>query len=283
MKVLVTGITGQLGYDVCRVLAARGLDYVGVSSRDFDLTDSTAITAYIGTYHPDVVIHCAAYTKVDLAEEEQERCMVVNAQGTACVAKACRDCGAKLIYPSTDYVFSGMGTRPYEVGDATNPQNVYGLSKLAGERAVLETLEEHFIVRISWVFGINGDNFIKTMRRLGQTRSEVSVVSDQVGSPTYTADLALLLCDMAQSKAYGIYHATNEGFCSWADLAAAFFARTGMDVAVRRITTESYPTKATRPKNSRLSKASLDTAGFPRLPDWSEALERYIKEVDSQI
>lgn len=269
-----------MGYDVCRVLTARGLDHKGVSSREFDLTDSAAVTAYIGAYRPDVVIHCAAYTKVDLAEEEQARCMAVNAKGTACVARACKDCGAKLIYLSTDYVFPGTGERPYEVGDSTEPKNVYGRSKLAGEYTVRETLAEHFIVRISWVFGVNGNNFIKTMLRLGQSRSEVSVVGDQIGSPTYTADLAPLLCDLAQSKRYGTYHATNEGFCSWAELAAEVFHQKNMDVTVNAIATASYPTKATRPLNSRLSKASLDAAGVARLPDWKDAVARYLKELD---
>lgn len=283
MKVLVTGCTGQLGYDVCRLLREKGIEHAGVSSQEFDLTDRTAVAAYIGAYLPDTVIHCAAYTKVDLAEEEQERCMAVNAQGAASVAQACKDCSAKLIYPSTDYVFSGAGERPYETGDSTGPQNTYGLSKLAGEHAVRETLAEHFIVRISWVFGVNGNNFVKTMRKLGLTRSVVSVVDDQIGSPTYTADLAPLLFDMAQSKAYGTYHATNEGFCSWAELAAEVFYQANMDVAVNRIATAAYPAKASRPLNSRLSKASLDAGGFPRLPDWKDAVTRFLKELDSQI
>lgn len=280
MKVLVTGATGQLGCDVCRVLNARGIGHVGVSSREFDLTDSAAVSAYMAAYRPDAVIHCAAYTKVDLAEDEQARCMAVNAQGTACVAKACKDCGAKLLYISTDYVFPGAGEAPYGTDAPTGPVNVYGLSKLAGEEAVRETLAAYFIVRISWVFGVNGNNFIKTMLKLGESRQEVSVVADQIGSPTYTADLAPLLCDLVKTERYGTYHATNEGFCSWVELAEEVFRQRGMAVRVNRISTAEYPTRAARPLNSRLSKASLDACGLERLPDWKDAVARYLEELD---
>lgn len=277
MKILVTGATGQLGYDVCRALEVRNIEYLGVSTPNFDLTDKVSVATCIHTYRPDAVIHCAAYTKVDLAEDEQARCMAVNGEGTRNIALACRDTLAKLVYPSTDYVFPGKGKRPYETGDAVGPLNVYGVSKLAGEQAVQEILEKHFIVRISWVYGQNGNNFIKTMMKLGQKQKEVSVVGDQVGSPTYTVDLAPLLCDMVQTNHYGVYHATNEGTCSWAELAEETFQVLRKAVMVHSISTAQYAARALRPLNSRLSKRSLDAAGFTRLPDWRDALRRFLK------
>lgn len=279
MRILVTGATGQLGYDVCRVLETRGIEHRGVSSQDVDITDGDALGELIQRYRPDTVIHCAAYTKVDLAEDERDLCMLVNVEGTRNVALACVTVGAKLAFLSTDYVFPGEGDRPFETGDRTGPRNVYGKSKLAAEQLIREMMENYFIIRISWVFGNNGNNFIRTMLKLGQTRREVSVVGDQIGSPTYTVDLAPLLCDIVQSGRYGTYHASNEGFCSWADLAERIFEQAGMGVAVKRVSTAEYPAKAARPLNSRLSKASLEAAGFARLPDWHDALERYLKEL----
>ena len=214
MKILVTGVSGQLGYDVERELDQRGIEHLGTSSRELDITDREAVERLMESYRPDAVIHCAAYTKVDLAEDEPERCWAVNADGTRNVAAACRRTGAKLLYISTDYVFPGTGERSYETGDPTGPVNTYGRSKLAGELAVQSLLEKYFIVRISWVFGKNGNNFVKTMLRLAETRAELSVVCDQIGSPTYTADLAPLLCGMVQTERYGVYHATNEGTCA---------------------------------------------------------------------
>ena len=228
---------------------------------------------------PDIVIHCAAYTAVDKAESEQELALTVNGFGTRWVAEACRDVGAKMIYISTDYVFGGDGHTPYEVDDEKKPVNIYGRSKLLGEDAVTAIVEKHFIVRTSWVFGINGNNFIKTMLRLAETRKKINVINDQFGSPTYTVDLAKLLADMAETEKYGTYHASNEGFCSWSDFAREIFKQAGLDIEVDGIPTIEYPTPARRPFNSRLSKKSLDEAGFNRLPDWQDALKRYLVEL----
>lgn len=279
MKILVTGVSGQLGYDVERELDRRGIEHLGTSSRELDITDREAVERLMESYRPDAIIHCAAYTKVDLAEDEPERCWAVNADGTRNVAAACRRTGAKLLYISTDYVFPGTGERSYETGDPTGPVNTYGRSKLAGELAVQSLLEKYFIVRISWVFGKNGNNFVKTMLRLAETRAELSVVCDQIGSPTYTADLAPLLCGMVQTERYGVYHATNEGTCAWSEFAEAIFELAGRQVAVHPIPTSAYPTKAARPLNSRLSKESLRDNGFQALPEWKDALARYLKEI----
>ena len=279
MKILVTGVSGQLGYDVERELERRGIEHLGTSSKELDITDREAVERLMERYRPDAVIHCAAYTKVDLAEDEPERCWAVNADGTRNMAAACRKTGAKLLYISTDYVFPGTGERSYETGDPTGPVNTYGRSKLAGELAVQSLLEKYFIVRISWVFGKNGNNFVKTMLRLAETRAELSVVCDQIGSPTYTADLAPLLCDMVQTERYGVYHATNEGTCAWSEFAEASFELAGRQVAVHPIPPSAYPTKAARPLNSRMSKESLRDNGFQALPEWKDALARYLKEI----
>ena len=280
LRVLVTGVGGQLGYDVCQELKRREMEYLGTSSADMDITDRKAVRKKILEYHPDAVIHCAAYTAVDRAEEEPERAFAVNEQGTCNIAKVCKEINAKLLYISTDYVFPGTGVKPYEIDGPTGPVNVYGKSKLAGEQAVKETLENYFIVRTSWVFGSHGNNFVKTMLRLGQTQHTVQVVNDQIGSPTYTADLAPLLCDMVRTEKYGIYHATNEGYCSWAEFAGAVFQHAGQAVIVEGISTTDYTAaKAVRPLNSRLSKQSLEEAGFPPLPTWQDALERFVWEI----
>lgn len=279
MKVLVTGVGGQLGYDVMRELHKRGIDCCGADRAEFDITDYNATYKFITAYAPDAVIHCSAYTAVDKAEDEPELCRTVNAGGTENIAKVCQEIDAKMLYISTDYVFPGNGEAFYNVDDSTAPQNVYGQTKLEGELAVQKLVQKYFIVRISWVFGINGNNFIKTMLRLAETHKELGVVADQIGSPTYTADLAVLLVDMVQTGKYGTYHATNEGVCSWADFAEKIFATAGVEVKVNRIVSEAYPTKAKRPKNSRLSKAKLVQQGFGLLPSWQNAVERYIKEV----
>lgn len=279
MKVLVTGVTGQLGYDCIRELEARGIACRGVASRDFSLTDRVAARQYIEAYRPDVILHCAAYTAVDKAEDDAKMCEAVNAGGTRILAEICRDLGAKMIYISTDYVFPGDGTQFYEPKDRKAPQNVYGKSKLQGEKAVQELLDRYFIVRISWVFGSNGKNFIRTMLKLSETHDALTVVADQIGSPTYTRDLAVLLADMAGSDKYGVYHATNEGICSWAEFAAEIFRQVGKNVKVTPVPSTAYPTKAVRPKNSRLSKRCLDDAGFSRLPDWQDAVRRYLAEI----
>ncbi len=282
MKVLVTGVTGQLGHDCVNEFMSRGVEVQGVSSKDFSLTDGAAVETYIREYAPDVVLHGAAYTAVDKAEDEQEKCMAVNAEGTRHIAKACAEIGAKLIYISTDYVFPGEGEEPYEVDAVKGPRNVYGQSKLMGEQAVQELLQKYFIVRISWVFGINGKNFIRTMLNLGKTHKELTVVGDQIGSPTYTRDLAVLLADMAVTEKYGVYHATNEGFCSWAEFAAEVFRQVGKNVTVTPVDSSAYPTKAVRPKNSRMSKAALVEAGFKPLPRWQDAVGRYLIELQSE-
>lgn len=279
MRILVTGASGQLGYDVERELERRGIEHLGTSSRELDITDREAVERLMAAYRPDAAIHCAAYTKVDLAEDEPERCWAVNADGTRNLAAACRKTGAKLLYISTDYVFPGTGERSYETGDPTGPVNTYGRSKLAGELAVQSLLEKYFIVRISWVFGKNGNNFVKTMLRLAETKAELSVVCDQIGSPTYTADLAPLLCDMVQTERYGVYHATNEGTCAWSEFAEAIFELAGRQVVVHPIPTSAYPTRAARPLNSRMSKECLHSNGFQELPEWKNALARYLKEI----
>ena len=279
MKVLVTGVGGQLGYDVVKKLKQRDIEYRGTDKSDFDITNEEAAKQYIREYNPDVLIHCSAYTAVDKAEDEAELCYEVNALGTKYIAEVCKEIDAKMIYISTDYVFSGEGNSFYETTDEPNPQNVYGKTKLAGEQFVQGILDKYFIVRISWVFGINGNNFVKTMLKLGKERKELNVVGDQIGSPTYTADVAPLLCDMAISDKYGVYHATNEGICSWAEFAEEIFKVAKIDCRVNYISTEEYPTKATRPKNSRLSKASLDNGGFKHLSMWQDTVKRYVGEI----
>lgn len=282
MRVLVTGVSGQLGYDVARVLAQRGIEYRGTSSKDLDITDRAAVEHLMQAYRPDAVIHCAAYTKVDLAEDEPERCWAVNADGTRNLAAACREIGAKMLYISTDYVFPGTGEQFRRTDDPVSPVNTYGRSKLAGELAVQSLLETYFIVRISWVFGKNGNNFVKTMLRLAETRTELTVVCDQIGSPTYTADLAPLLCDMVQTERYGIYHATNGGTCAWSEFAKAIFELADKQVTVYPIPTSAYPTRAVRPLNSRMSKECLHSNGFQELPEWKNALARYLKEITGE-
>lgn len=282
MKVLVTGVKGQLGFDVMRRLAALNIEARGVDYTDCDLTDGPSVMALVRGEAPDAIIHCAAYTAVDRAETEPEQCAAVNGMGTLNLVRAALAVDAKLLYVSTDYVFSGEGDTPVDTGAPYQPRNVYGLTKAQGEEAVRSLMNRSFIVRTSWVFGAHGDNFVKTMLRLGADHSEVSVVGDQIGSPTYTVDLARLLCDMVQTNRYGIYHATNEGYCSWASFAAEIMRQAGLRCTVRAIPTSEYPTLARRPANSRLSKASLDQAGFARLPQWEDALSRCLAELNRQ-
>lgn len=279
MNIIVTGATGQLGYDVCKVLTERKIPHVGLGSKDCDITSREAVLALFNKVQPTAVIHCAAYTKVDLAEDEPERCWAVNVDGTRNIAEACRIHNAKMLYISTDYVFPGDGENHYLPDSPTGPKGNYGRTKLAGELAVQSMLTEYFIVRISWVFGINGSNFVKTMLKLSETRDTLTVVCDQIGSPTYTADLAPLLCDMIASDKYGVYHATNEGECSWADFSRAIFAAAGKTMTVKNVTTAEYGAKAARPANSRMSKDKLVEQGFSRLPTWQDALTRYLKEL----
>lgn len=279
MNILVTGYKGQLGYDVVREGLSRGLTMVGTDSNDLDITQEKAVYDYIDRLKPDAIIHCAAYTAVDKAEDDKEHCRQVNVDGTKYLAEAAKKCSAKFIYISTDYVFDGSGTAPYMELNSPNPVGYYGVTKYEGEKAVQAILENWFIVRISWVFGINGSNFIRTMLRLAETRDQVNVVSDQWGSPTYTADLARLLIDMVQTDKYGIYHASNEGFCSWAAFAKEIFKQAGKAVTVNEISTDEYPTRAVRPKNSRMSKQKLLDNGFQALPSWQDAVTRFLHEL----
>ena len=280
MKVLVTGVGGQLGYDVIKELKRRNIECIGADLKEFDITDYDAAHDFITEYGPDAVIHCSAYTAVDKAEDEPELCRRVNALGTENIAKICKKIDAKMVYISTDYVFPGNGEEFYEVDSTTGPQNIYGKTKLEGELAVKDVLDKYFIVRISWVFGSNGNNFIKTMLKLGKDRSVINVVSDQIGSPTYTADLAPLLCDMVGTEKYGTYHATNEGVCSWAEFAEEIFKIAKIDCNVNHIKTEEYATRAVRPKNSRMSKKSLVNSGFTKLPQWQNSLKVFLHYID---
>ena len=293
MKVLVTGVKGQLGFDLMNELKKRGHQAVGVDVEEMDITDEVAVNKTIKEINPDVVIHCAAWTAVDAAEDEENvpKVMAVNATGTENIAKVCNEINCKMVYISTDYVFNGQGETPWQPEDERNPLNVYGNSKYLGELAVQKYIEKYFIVRIAWVFGINGKNFINTMLNLGLTHDRLTVVSDQIGTPTYTYDLSRLLVDMAESEKYGIYHATNEGgYISWYDFTKEIFrqaAELGHDeysedkVTVLPVTTEEYGvSKAARPFNSRLDKSKLVENGFTPLPTWQDALGRYLKEIE---
>lgn len=278
MKVLVTGANGQLGYDIVKELQKQNIECYGATRQDFDIVDFEATKKFITNYMPDAVIHCAAYTAVDKAEDEQGLCYLVNASATENIAEICRKINAKMLYISTDYVFDGTKDGFYEVDDKPNPINVYGKTKLLGEQAVQRILDKYFIVRISWVVGEHGNNFIKTMLRLGKERKEISVVADQYGSPTYTADLAPLLVEMIQTEKYGVYHVTNEGVCTWAEFAEEIFKIVGMDVKVKYIATTEYKTMAKRPLNSRLSKKSLVINHFKTLENWQNAVKNYVRE-----
>lgn len=277
MKVLVTGVKGQLGYDVVNELTKRGIEAVGVDIQEMDITDAASVNRVIRETAPDAVIHCAAYTAVDAAEENEELCRRVNAEGTQNIANICKELDIKMVYISTDYVFDGQGERPWEPEDDRAPKSVYGQTKYEGELAVQNSLDKYFIVRIAWVFGINGKNFVKTMLQLSRNHDTIKVVNDQFGSPTYTYDLARLLADMVLTEKYGIYHATNEGICSWYDFACAIFEEAGIRVNVVPVTTAEYGAKASRPANSRMSKEKLTENGFEKLPPWRDALKRYIE------
>jgi dTDP-4-dehydrorhamnose reductase len=278
MKVIVTGAAGMLGMDVVKEMSRRGINHIGVDISELDITDHDAVGMFIEEHHPSHIIHCAAYTAVDRAEDEPALCMRVNEGGTENLACACRATHAELLYISTDYVFSGLGSTPHETDTPPMPLSVYGKSKLAGENAVIRHLTQYYIVRTSWVFGPHGRHFAKTMLDLSRTHDTLNVVDDQVGSPTYSPDLAVLLCDMIISGKYGVYHAANDGYCSWADFAREIMRMSHSSCAIQPIPSVLYPAKATRPRNSRLSMTSLDNAGFKRLPDWHNALERYLHQ-----
>lgn len=277
MRVLVTGVKGQLGYDVMRELEKRGHTGIGVDIEGMDITDAAKVEEVIKASDVETVIHCAAYTAVDAAEDNVDICRRINADGTENIARVCKELDLKMIYISTDYVFNGEGTRPWEPDDEREPLNVYGETKYEGELAVEKYLEKYYIVRIAWVFGVNGKNFIKTMLKLSETHSELNVVNDQIGSPTYTRDLAVLLADMAEREAYGRYHATNEGLCTWYDFAKEIFRQAGKEIVIHPVTSEQFPSKAKRPHNSRLNKDKLEENGFRRLPAWQDALGRYLE------
>lgn len=285
MKVLVTGVKGQLGYDVVNELTKRGHKAIGVDIEEMDITDKNSVKTVIDDVNPDAVIHCAAWTAVDLAEDDDKVDIVrkVNAGGTRNIAEVCKKLDCKMIYISTDYVFDGQGTEPWQADCKDyKPLNVYGQTKLEGEIAVTELLEKYFIVRIAWVFGVNGNNFIKTMLNVGKKYEKLTVVNDQIGTPTYTYDLARLLVDMVETEKYGYYHATNEGgYISWYEFAVEIFKQAGYTTTVVPVTTEEYGiSKATRPFNSRLDKSKLIENGFEPLPTWQDALSRYLKEIE---
>lgn len=281
MKILITGSKGQLGHDLMNEFDKRGVEYIGVDVAEMDITDAKACRQVITEAKPDAVIHCAAYTAVDAAEDNVELCRKINAEGTKNIAEVCRDLDVKLMYISTDYVFNGEGVRPWEPDDHREPLNIYGLTKYEGEVYIERLVKKYFTVRIAWVFGVNGKNFIKTMLRLGKEKRAVSVVNDQIGSPTYTYDLARLLADMIETEEYGRYHATNEGLCSWYEFACEIFRQAGMDnVRVTPVDSSQFPARAKRPKNSRMDQSKLVEKGFTPLPTWQDALGRYLKEID---
>ena len=288
MKVLVTGVGGQLGHDVMNELKKRGheavgTDVQGICELTLDITDAAAVRSAVCQVKPDAVIHCAAWTAVDAAEDQEELVRAINAGGTANLANVCKENGCKMMYISTDYVFDGQGTVPWQPDcNDYKPLNVYGQTKLEGELVVANTLEKYFIVRIAWVFGKNGKNFIKTMLNVGKKYDTVRVVKDQIGTPTYTLDLARLLVDMIETEKYGYYHATNEGgYISWYDFTCEIFKQAGYSTNVIPVTTEEYGlSKAARPFNSRLDKSKLMEAGFEPLPLWQDALARYLKEIE---
>ncbi len=279
-KVLVTGYRGQLGYDVAKRLKELSIDNVAVDIDDFDITDKKMTQQYIMECDPQIIIHCGAYTAVDKAEEDRDRCYQVNVEGTKHLVEICKEKNITFLYISTDYVFDGKGDKPHQEDEEPAPINYYGFTKAEGEKYIILYLKNFFIVRTSWLYGINGNNFVKTMLKLAETRDEIKVVNDQIGAPTYSKDLAVLITDMIQTDKFGIYHGVNEGYCSWYDFAKEIFKMTGKDVVVSPIKTDEYPTKAKRPLNSRLSKENLDKMGFKRLPHWKDALKRYLIELN---
>ncbi|MBP3201400.1 MAG: dTDP-4-dehydrorhamnose reductase [Lachnospiraceae bacterium] len=278
--VLVTGARGQLGHDIVKELTNHNIKYIATDSDDLDITDEKIVKDFFKNHSISHVIHSAAYTQVDKAEVEKELNHKINVYGTSNIVNECMKHDIPMVYFSTDYIFGGEGSEPYHVDDKANPLGEYAKSKYEGELLV-KKLSKYYIVRISWVFGINGNNFIKTMLKLAETKNELNIVSDQIGSPTYTVDLSKLIIDMIQTDKYGVYHATNEGFVSWADFAREIFKRTNKNVVVHNVTTEEYNAKALRPKNSRLDKSKLVENGFSKLPTWQDALDRFLKELNN--
>lgn len=280
MSMIVTGSKGQLGYDVIRELSKRGYkNILGIDIEDLDITNEEDVNQFFKKNNPTVIVHCAAYTAVDKAEDNIDLCMNVNVNGTKYLVEQAKKYSSKFVYISTDYVFDGYKQLPYEINDEPNPKSTYGKSKYLGE---LETIkyEKHFIVRISWVFGKNGSNFVKSILRLGKEREFLNIVDDQVGSPTYTYDLSKLLIDLIETNKFGIYHATNEGSCTWYGFTKEIFRLANINIPIHPISTSDYPTKAKRPMSSMMNKSKLDENGFIRLPEWKNALERYLKEIE---
>jgi dTDP-4-dehydrorhamnose reductase len=278
MKVVVTGAAGQLGKDVLLELERKNHQAYGLDRQQLDITIEEDVIAYISEVKPDVILHCAAYTNVDAAEENEDAAYAVNAAGTEYLAKAASQNGAKMLYVSTDYVFDGSANEPYEVDEPTKPLGAYGRTKLAGEQLLQKHLNEFFIVRTAWVFGIHGNNFVKTMLRLGKERGEVGVVHDQVGSPTYTVDLAQFMVELMETDKFGVYHATNSGICSWYEFAVEIFKQAELDVKVNPLTTDQFPRPAARPKYSVLSKKRIEQEGLKPLRDWKKALAAFLEE-----
>jgi dTDP-4-dehydrorhamnose reductase len=283
MKILVTGFTGQLGYDVVQEGQKSGLQMIGVGSLDLNITDEPAVSQYVKELKPNAIIHCAAYTAVDNAEDDRDNCWNVNVNGTRYLAKAAKEINAKFMFISTDYVFDGQGETPFLETDTPNPVGYYGMTKFEAEKIVQSFLSDWYIVRVSWVFGLNGNNFVKTMLRLAETRNELNVVGDQIGSPTNTNDLSRLLIEMIQTDKYGIYHATNEGYCSWAEFAKEIFLLAKANIKVHPIKSEEYSTRAARPKNSRMSKQKLRDNGFTPLPSWQKSLANYLHALKYEV
>jgi len=279
LKFMVTGVNGQLGHDVVIKLKETGLDIIAPRRDKFDLTNKDLVKKYIIEEKPDVIIHCAAYTAVDTAEDEKALCYSVNVEGTRYIAETAKQINAKVVYISTDYVFDGIGKEPHSENKATKPVNYYGYTKEQGELIIRELLDNYFIIRTSWVYGSNGNNFVKTMLKLAETRNEISVVSDQIGAPTYTKDLAEFIISLVKTDRYGFYHGVNEGYCSWFEFAKTIFEKSGINMKIHPIATKDYPTKAKRPLNSRLLSDNTCKAGIKRLPHWEDAISRFMDEL----
>jgi dTDP-4-dehydrorhamnose reductase len=280
MKVLITGAKGQLGQDIIRNLSEENIQFLGADIDDFDITDAVETHNYIKQYRPDTVIHCAAFTAVDAAEEKYDQCHKVNVVGTMNIVDVCKEINSKLVFISTDYVFDGQKNGEYTIHDITNPLSIYGKTKALAEQFVINNLSKYFIIRTSWVFGINGNNFVKTMIRLAEKQGSINVVCDQIGSPTYTRDLSNLIVEMISTERYGIYHATNDEYCSWAEFAKTIMELKGYSTSINEISSDEYPAKAHRPHNSRLSKESLIENKFSLLPTWKNALIRFLNELE---
>lgn len=274
MRVLVTGVNGQLGYDIIKLLKEKKIDYVPTDINNLDITIKSDVLDFIEENKPTVIVHCAAYTAVDKAEIEKEKCYLINVIGTKNLVEAAASVDAKFVYISTDYVFNGKGTLPFKITDQTNPVNYYGFSKEQGELEVIKNIRKHYIIRTSWVFGLNGNNFVKTMLKLRGKQDSVSVVDDQIGSPTYTKDLSYAILELISSESYGIHHITNEGYCSWYDFTKQIFREINFDMNVNPISTQDYKSFAKRPLNSRLEKNQI------KLRNWQSALKDFLEELD---